>query len=234
MTVGTKVNIDGVRDYGAFESNFPLAQVTRAVKGAIRYNPLYDLIFDEQWLAMDDTHRALEYDISTYTDAGSSADVSSNLGYLTLTTDGTGTDKAGLATMAAIIDPANLPDLQCEVTLPSVAGVDHKFGFFKDANEYAYFHFDASAATTWYYKAHDGTTASSVNTGVTADTSATTLRIAIDENGYVHAWIDGVDVTGPALKATTTDPMKLYIVTQEEAAAAKTSLTRYFSLVQSR
>lgn len=194
-------------------------------------------VLEETWDRMDDTHLALEYDISTYTDAGSTADISTNVGYLTLTTDGTGTDKAGLATLAASIDPANLPEVECEVTLPSVAGVDHKFGLFKDANEYMYLTLDASTSANWYFKCYDGTTAASIDTKVAATTAATKLKVAIDSDGNGHCWIDDVWIDVKALgetilPAVTTDPMKLYIVTQEEAAAAKVSKTSFFKLTQ--
>lgn len=194
-------------------------------------------VVEETFDRMDDTHLALEYDISTYTDAGSTADISTNVGYLTLTTDGTGTDAAGLATMAASIDPANNPEVECEVTLPSVAGVDHKFGMYKDANEYAYLTLDASASANWYFKCNDGTTAASIDTKITATTDATNLKVAIDDDGNGHAWIDDtwIDVKAlgeTILPAVTTDPMKLYIVTTEEAAAAKVSKTSFFKLSQ--
>jgi hypothetical protein len=162
-------------------------------------------------------------------------DISTNPGYLTLTTANTATNKAGLATMEEVYLPSKTPDREAKVTLASVENIEFYFGMYKDANEYAEIVFDASAGDNWLLKAHDGTTASAIDSGIAATTDETTLRVCIDDDGKARGFINGVEfTTDDTAPSTTTDPMYGRIMAATEAAAAKVAKVRPWMDIQTK
>lgn len=199
---------------------------------------------DRSWYEGDDTELANDFDIATYTSGAGTVDMTTTAGNLTMVTAGGGTDTAGLASNAATLYRSRNPRLEAAITLAQTADTEFYFGIYKDADEYAYIYFDKSNDANWHFKIEDTTAAEDVDLGVAADTDQITLTLEISDGtnddfagaaGTPHVWLNGtkIDVTAAA-NLVTADGHKLYMVTGEEAAAAKTATCQGLTVICNR
>mgnify|MGYP001330006335 CR=1 FL=1 len=209
-----------------------LLNATRSeiIRGLASYVPGVDLIYEENWLSGDDTTIANDYAVTAASTG--TATISTNPGYLTVVTAATLNDTMLFSSNYKDAFRAKMPRIASEITLSQLTDTLFEFRFYDDSDEYVALRYDSSVSANWYLSTYDGTTNTSVDTGVAATTSAVQLVIEVETDGTAHVFIDGdeVDVaytsSGVAMSKMTADGHYRQFYLKALAAAAKTVKVR--------
>lgn len=163
--------------------------------------------------------------------------VSTNPGYFTMATPATNNDTLLYTDSALSLKPSiggvRIVD---RIKLSEVTAKTFEFGLldhltYGSLTEKACFQFStasAVSATNWLFVVTDGTNTDTIDTGVVASTTEVELRIEVEEDGTVHAFIDDAEVLdadgdGPSVALTAGDAISWYYYNKNLAAAAKTA-----------
>lgn len=163
------------------------------------------------------------YDIATLSVGGGSNDVTTLTSHNTLQTGAVTGNQEGTRIFDALAQRARLFFAEITVEMPSVADIEFRFGFYKDADEFVYIEFDKSVNDNWRLTIMD-TTAQEWSTEVVAVTvgAAQILRLWVEADGTPH-WAIGsiyntvveLGTTGIANKMTADDHYLEYLVKTE-------------------
>jgi len=168
------------------------------------------------------------YDIATLSVGGGSNEVTSNVSRNTLITGAVANNQEGTQIHDAVVVRSRQYYAEVEVELTSVTAVEFRFGFYKDADEYAFIEFDKSLNDNWRLHIDDGSG---------AEFSTESLVVQADEDYFMAIWmeLDGtphwaigassyydmveMGTTGIANKVTA-DPhfLQWYVKTEENVA----------------
>ena len=163
------------------------------------------------------------YDIATLSVGGGSNNVTTLTSHNTLQTGVVTGNQEGTRIFDALAQRARLFFAEITVEMPSLADIEFRFGFYKDADEFVYIEYDKSVNDNWRLTIMDGT-AQEWSTEVAAVTEGVhqILRLWVEADGTPH-WAIGstydtvrkLGTTGIANKMTSSDHYLEYYVKAE-------------------
>lgn len=189
------------------------------------------LLWRGQWVhEMDCFDRGLSrfnfaqcYDIATLSVGGGSNDVTTLVSHNTLQTGAVIGNQEGTRIFSPLAQRSRLFFAEIMVELPSVANIEFRFGFYKDADEFVYIEFDKSVNDNWRLTINDttGQEWSTEEVPVTVGEEQI-LRLWVEADGTTH-WAIGpayntvreIGTTGIANKMTADDHYLEYLVKTE-------------------
>jgi len=172
------------------------------------------------------------YDIATLAVGGGSNDVTTLTSHNTLQTGAVINNQEGTRIFDALAQRDRAFFSEIAVEMPSIADIEFRFGFYKDADEFVYIEYDKSVNDNWRLTIND-TTGQEWSTEVVAVTEAAAqiLRLWVEADGTPH-WAIGpiyntvreIGTTGIANKMTADDHYLEYYVRAEAAAIKRADI----------
>lgn len=207
------------------------------------------LLWRGQWIhEMDCFDRGLSrfnfgqcYDIVTLSVGGGSNVVTTLTSHNTLQTGAVIANQEGTRIFDALVQRHRLFFSEISLEMPSIADIEFRFGFYKDADEFVYIEYDKSVNDYWRLTIND-TTGQEWSTEVVAVTegSPQILRLWVEEDGTPH-WAIGasfdtireIGTMGIANKMTADDHYLEYYI-KTEAAVIKRADVDYLEIFKSK
>ena len=172
------------------------------------------------------------YDIATLSVGGGSNVVTTLTSHNTLQTGAVINNQEGTRIFDALAQRSRQFFAEIAVEMPSIADIEFRFGFYKDADEFVYIEYDKSVNDNWRLTIND-TTGQEWSTEVEAVTvgSAQILRLWVEDDGTPH-WAMGaiynsvveLGTSGVANKMTADDHYLEYYVKTEAAAIKRADI----------